>query len=494
MATYYFRNTGNVNWSNATNWSLTNGGGATGAVPTVADDAIFTNLSGPCTVDITSRVCKTINFSTYTNTITMSNNITVSGNVTLGASMGVVGTGLLVPNATGTLTSNGKVWPNGLNLRGISTFTLADNWVVTGNLLIGAATETIVVNGAFTLSTAGNFTTGTSTTVSGTATIVLNGTGTWSNSSTGILSNNVTINTAGTITFGTNVYFRGGILTYTAGTVITTGNTFWINSGGTTTLNTNGSTSTAATTASSTGINFNNFIAGGTINITSNLCVITTLNSSTSTNFNNAGFTIYLNGNLTVSATGGGVTPLILQGTGTWSGNFTITYPLTINTTGTITISGTVAYSTGTITYVKGNVITKNSTLALTGVSTLINCHKIVFSTVTITAGVTITMNQFFSGSPSIKTLVQSSTTANYTIAFQDGFEKVAKFVNVNNATFTRPNQLIILTRMPMKTTNVGGIRYINQSPNGVAKNNSSVTDPMTYPVMGLVQDPNFII
>jgi len=48
MATYYFRNVG-TDWGTAANWSLTNGGGATGAVPTASDDALFTINSGNCT-------------------------------------------------------------------------------------------------------------------------------------------------------------------------------------------------------------------------------------------------------------------------------------------------------------------------------------------------------------------------------------------------------------------------------------------------------------
>lgn len=862
MAVYYFRNN-TASWNTAANWSLTNGGGATGAIPTAADDVIFTNLSGACTVDTASAVCKTITFTTYTNTITMTNSITVSGNVTLGASMGISGTGLLRPNATGTLTSNGKVWSSGMDLRGISTFTLADNWVITGSLLIGLSTETIVINGAFSFSVGGNLTIGTSTTVSGAATIILNGTGTVT--TTGQLRNNLTINTAGTITFSGTISYNTGTLTYTAGTVTTTGSTLSI--AGSTTLNTAGITwnnisISVITLTSSNNLSCANFSvvapgAGGTATLTfttgtlsvtgtftvtqnGNGIVVNLSSNITVGNFiSNAGTaggntfvnnnTITISGSLTVSRPTFGTTNLIMNGTGTWSGNnglylnltfnspsgtITVSGPVsfgtpdasssrslvytagtivttgstltmshngavlsintgsviwenfnfpewnqasatatitllsdlnirgllyiyrtglngagcafsgafnvyvasinigftlsgsnlifngtgtntitntgfwlsnntTFNTSGTInfvgifyyrtgtltyiagninaigstlytslgtvtfntdgitwdnvtfiasstssvvtltsnftcigttiiqvtsapvtvsfvtgtntfnpkgtlnisfdaiafqnatitipneitvkncnltnnqstssltvnsqkirvlggtftpagvgiilgtteivldsnsiwlqgsaitfrnnitfdgrdssiTIAGTVAsYNTGTIRYTSGTVIAKNITLNLTGATTLINCHKIVFSTVTITAGVTITMNQFFSGSPSIKTLVQSSTTANYTIAFQDGFEKVAKFVNVNNATFTRPNQLIILTRMPMKTTNVGGIRYINQSPNGLAKNNAFVTDPMTYPVMGVVQDPNFII
>lgn len=674
MAVYYFRNTGNQNWGTATNWSLTNGGGATGAVPTAADTANFTNLSGNCTTNV-AAVCAVLNFSSYTNTITMTNNITVSGNVTLGASMGIAGTGLLVPNATGTLTSNGKVWTSGLNLRGAtSTFTLADNWVVTGNLLIGAGAEAIVINGAtFSITTSGNFTTGTSNIISGTATIILNGTGTWSNTSTGAVRNNLTINTSGTVTISGNVYYNTGTLTYTAGTVTTTGST--LNVSTTTTLNTNGITwnNIITTAATSTITLSSNLVFTGTYTITqsgtatitfagvgiinspngtlqlngtgANLTITTALTHNIlNLYFNAGGFAIIssgtwnvygdlirngvsngstimgtvnlvgtgsvlfnggatgsLTGTLNINTTGtitfgsatfpnvyyengtltyitgtvdvsncnlrvGNITVnttttfntgqivwnnMFVTGTTSGTGTITLTltselnvinltnsagttlningtFPLNVygnfstgftTTTGTATINflgnstwlgvgvlqnnvninatsftlnGTKTYNTRTITYVKGNVITKNSTLALTGASTLIDCHKIVFNIVTITAGVTITMNQFFSGSAYTTSRIQSSTTANYTISFNNNKEKIAKFVNVSNCTITRRLQLILITKNknPKNFTTNNGIRYINQSPNGFAKNEPSVLNTIGYGTMGYVSDP----
>ena len=678
MAVYYFRNN-TANWNVAANWSLTDGGGPTGAVPTATDDAIFTNLSGPCTVNITTAVCKTITFTTYTNTITMTNSIVVSGNITLGASMGVSGTGLLRPNATGTLTSNGKVWPSGMDLRGTSTFTLADNWVITGSLLIGLSTETIVINGAFSFSVGGSLTIGTSSTVSGAATIILNGTGTYSHSSTGQLRNNLTINTAGTITISGVVYYNTGTLTYTAGTVVTTGSTL---STSTVTLNTNG-------------ITWNNLLssAGGTITITSNLTIggnytlttgtqswvtgantvsiagdmtmgiatypstaafafntpnnltvanlylNTTASSSSSTNncTINGAFTINVTGNF-ISSTGSfwlgyitGTTTIKLIGTGTFSsgawgaclglpviidttGNITMgstlalgagsltwvsggvnatacvmyisntqtiglnknivfaainqgavfqplaynigvtltgdlatsgTYAtgtfaplyttalngagyylyvggvntqrttsgtativfaysgtwngsvaflsnnIIVDTAGTLTWGSTAYYQTGSITFIKGNFST--TPWYLYGNMTLINADRVVIPNIVVTAGLTITMNNMFSGKPSLRTNITSTTTANYTIAFQDNFEKVCRFARLSNCTASRPSQILSLTDMRQKGTN-SGIRYINQSPNGIAKNRPTVPDPMTYPAGGLVQDPNFVV
>lgn len=166
---------------------------------------------------------------------------------------------------------------------------------------------------------------------------------------------------------------------------------------------------------------------------------------------------------------------------------------LTINTTGIITIISNVYYTVGTLTYIAGKVITKNRTLNIVGSCTLINCYKINFNKVIITAGVTVTMNEFFSGSPTLKTTI-SSTGTNYLIAFQDGFEKIAKFVNISEATINNRNQLLILTDSKKLSSNIG-IRHINQSPNGIAKGDSSIQNILTPGLNTfLISDPSMTI
>jgi hypothetical protein len=96
-------------------------------------------------------------------------------------------------------------------------------------------------------------------------------------------------------------------------------------------------------------------------------------------------------------------------------------------------------------------------------------------------------MNEFFSGSPSLVTNIVSNGT-NYTIAFQDGFEKIAKFVDISSCTLSKPLQLLVLTKSKRNSTN-SGIRYINQSPNGIAKGNPSV-NLTTFGAGGLLADP----
>jgi hypothetical protein len=272
MATYYFRNAG-TDWGTAANWSLTDGGGPTGAVPLATDDVIFTNNSGNCTVNSFNRVCRTLNFSSYTNGITMTFQITVSGNVTLGASMGIVGASTLNINATATLTSNSRTWPNSLNLLGTSTiFTLADNWVVTGSLTQNGTSNVLNNNGTTKTITLGGGLTINTSSLTGTANIIMGGTGTLSSTTSGLfLRNNLEINTAGTITFGTNFTYNTGTFTYTAGTIVSAASTFNISVATTFVINAPGFT-----------INILNATANITFSGT-NGCTITTFSVRTTT-------------------------------------------------------------------------------------------------------------------------------------------------------------------------------------------------------------------
>jgi hypothetical protein len=170
----------------------------------------------------------------------------------------------------------------------------------------------------------------------------------------------------------------------------------------------------------------------------------------------------------------------------------TLRLPLEIAGDVTIVSGNTLRYNTGTLTYTSGKVTTTGSTLLIELATTLINMDKIAWNIVNVTAGITLTMNKFFSGSPKQKTTIQSSTSGTvYTITFQDTFEKTAKFVKTSDCSLTRKGQLLMLTPNSDKGGN-SGIRYINQSPNGIAKNSPSIIDPITYPSFGLVADPCF--
>jgi hypothetical protein len=139
MATYYFRNTGTGVWGLASNWSLTSGGGATGAIPTATDTAVFDNNSISCTLNTSNRVCQILSATTYTQTLNLSTfNLTVSGNINLGSAMTLTTTtGSLVINANSTITTNTKTMTVPFNVStGGVRLTFADNFVLLNTLTI----------------------------------------------------------------------------------------------------------------------------------------------------------------------------------------------------------------------------------------------------------------------------------------------------------------------------------------------------------------------
>lgn len=408
MATYYFRNTGDTNWGTASNWSLTDGGGATGAVPTSADDAYFTSNSGNCTVNASARVCKTLIFSgvgagNYSGTLTMTFAITVSGSVTLSSTMTITGAGALNIIATSTITSNGKIWPTPLAFGNIITVTLADNLTVNNNVSFTFAGGATTVNGN-TMNIGGNLALTSTVTVNGTTSIVLNGTGSWTAfGSTSVLQLPVTINTSGTITISGNIYYSG-TLTYTAGTVTTTGST--LNLMASSTLNTSGMTwnnvgTSSGTYTLSSNLNLNGNLAlsgGGTVTINGN--------------------TVNVGGSLTTSGVGPytGTTTIVLNGTGTWSSSSAAILQINtiINTTGTITISGNVYFNTGTLTYTSGTVIATGSTLNISA-STTLNTSSMSWNNVTFSGIATITLTSDLNINGLFAIAIVNSVTVNGT-------------------------------------------------------------------------------
>lgn len=365
------------------------------AVPTSADDVIFTATSGNLTVDVAS-VAKTFICTNWVGTLAMNNTLTVSGNVTLVAAMTIAGTSNLIINTTATLTSNGKTISGGLQLAGNGMiFTLADNWTVVGLLTLSASgyTTTTTTNG-FTINSGGLSVLGTTSVCDGTTNIVLNGTGTWSSTQItgGTLKNNLTINTAGTITVSGNVNYGTGTLTRTAGSVVTTGSTLTITTS--CILNTNS-------------ITWNNIDVvtqvAATITLTSNInCVNlshTLYNGINAGAITLTGFNIFISGNLTVSAANnfGGTTVLIMNGTGTFSGSDIVTSKIEINTVGTLTINGTVAIA-GIFLHTAGIVVTTGSTVRVLGLnSCYINAPNITFNNIRF-SGCTLLSNINVSG------------------------------------------------------------------------------------------------
>lgn len=69
--TVLFARAGGGNWSAAATWSLTSGGGATGSVPTAADECRLDAASGAVTIDAgATRLCRQLDCLGYTGTLT----------------------------------------------------------------------------------------------------------------------------------------------------------------------------------------------------------------------------------------------------------------------------------------------------------------------------------------------------------------------------------------------------------------------------------------
>jgi hypothetical protein len=509
---------------------------------------------------------------THSSTQYLSNNLIIdktSGVLTIGANVyyrtrtltfvasgGTVDTttnnSRLNSNASTTFVTDGIVWNNATFSGTNPTFTLTNNFTLSGTLTLSGGGTSMTINNS-DINVGGLLVT-TTPSIVGSSIINFTGTGTWNHTAAGYILKNININTSGTLTLGANIYYSVNTITYISGTVdsSTNSNTLnillsntntwfsvnldtagmsWYNialtsSGGTartftltsdlSILNTfsltNGGVASTTTYAGNGSIicnvlqpqpsngnafnlNFNN------TNIYTNDLLTNAFTAGTGTTMNSANLYISRNiriGNSNLLAPFGGTVQIYYVGSGTWTTNQTvanqsISANFTINTSGVLTLSGNVYFAgANTFTYRNGKVNTKNSTLNITGNSTFVNCNKINFDDVVITAGNTITMNEFFNGSPELQTIISSTSTTNYTIAFTDNFEKIAKFVNVNNCTLSRPQQLLMLTNTKKSSTNARGTRYNNQSPNGIAKNDPSVQNQMTYSVPKyLVGDPN---
>lgn len=436
MPTYYKRNTNptNNNWNQADNWSTVSSTSATntGTFPQSAtlDPVIFDANSIQVTVNI-AATCTSLNFTGYTNTITMTNGITVGGSVTLSAGMTIAGAGNLTITNTSTLTSNGKTWPNSLIFDNSFTATLADNWTISGTLQKNT-TRSVTMNG-FQMQIGGGLNLGTGGTgyfLGGTTNLILNGTGTWQG--TEECRNNLEINTTGTITVSGTVRYGSGTasitLKYTAGTLITTGSTLQ--------LNRNCTLDLQNTTWGSLGLEANTYTLSSDITLSSALNVATT----TSPIIN--GFKIYVGGNFSAGTGSGyfttGTTEIVLNGTGTWTGGDTRN-TLTINTAGTITLSGTIIYglSGRTLTYTAGTINPGTSTFqtaagltysiaspgnfTLWNFSPLTGTHTINTGTITVNNNMTFNGNTTFAGTGGWTANNLTDSTAGRILTLKDG-------------------------------------------------------------------------
>jgi hypothetical protein len=411
MAARFFVNGGVDNkWSTTGNWSLTSGGSGGQAVPTASDDVTLDGSSPNCILDTpTAKVCKSLTLTNYTNTMTFNVNLTATpatgATCALGSGMTFAGTGKLIffgpTSGTGTLTSNGKTVNIPLEIDGNSTtWTLGDSWTVTGALTLCGSTSGVVTINSNTINVGGDLTVGAaSSRTQGTTLINLNGTSTVTSAgnANGTLDMDLTINTSGTITF-TGTFYWGDranhTFLYTAGTVVASAGTLQVaGQSATMTLNLGASVAWSAFVFS---------ISSWTLTLAADLIVTGSVTyASSGTMTANGAFNIKVGGSWTIPASTSqrGTATFVLTGTGTWSCPGTdVRNPVTFNSNGTVTISGTIGYQTGTIKWTAGTLAGASSpNINVLGASTF-DLGGVVFpAKITCTvAGVTITMTSGF--------------------------------------------------------------------------------------------------
>lgn len=255
----------------------------------------------------------------------------------------------------------------------------------------------------------------------------------------------------------------------------------------------------SASTITSNGGTWNNSLSfGGSSNYFITLADdLNVLGSLTTINNAGVGFNGTFNINVTggISIANGGVlggyigtgTPTLNILGGTISTTGTGVIRINTNIKANCTISGVFNYNTGILTRLSGIVTTTGSTLTIGANTTLINFHKVNFSNITVTAGVTLTMNEFFCGKYEVKTKVRS-TGGNYNIAFTNTVQKKAFNINVKNCTVQR-NQLNIINRDGNGGNN-SGILFGENGMNGFPLN--MFPSELSYPTAnGLLTNMN---
>jgi fibronectin-binding autotransporter adhesin len=398
MASGFFVTGGTGNWNSNTNWSATSGGASGASFPTVADDVTFDSHTANITINVASACLSLTVTSGYTNTFAMTSTLTVSGNVSLGANMLFSGANALIINAASSMTSNGCVLSIPLTLNGGVTYTLVDDWNVNALCTLGVANLTQTINrtdathGTLIFQKSATFTGNGSAVLTGTSLLKFTGTGTWTYNSITCKSNITIACGANTLTFAGG---GSGVSLYNTGTITFVSGTW---GSATNNISINGSM-TIDSTGYTTAIPINFIVnTSSTITLSSDLYLSGNLTNSSGTLTIN-GNNLYLGGNLTQNSTLlTGTTVLIFNGTSTWSSSGPVRNNLTINTSGVVTFSGSIAYNTGTFTYTAGTIVNTSSTL-LVALSTTFNTSgtSCSFNNLSVTATATLTLNSLLS-------------------------------------------------------------------------------------------------
>ncbi len=355
------------------------------------------------------------NINTIRNDITLAGNVTVSGTVYFGTDQ-MAGTGNLptLTYSSGTITTTGSTLflISYTSNTEINTNGMSWNNVVTQGQTGHYFNSNMDVKGNFTYSYTGlsgqaqwlynnkitvwkDLIGNANLITSGTTKIEMVGKGRWyCNTSDSYLQLDLTFNTTDTITVSGSVCYganwngspRTATLTYTSGTILTTGSTL--------TIGTSCCNDYAQCLLNCSGITWNNvsigrttYVLGGYVTLGADLNVGGNLTFGQASGAQgitvNGLFNINVWGNLSNVASSSaptGTATIVLKGKGTWNNTSTggIQLNVDINTTDTITISGSVLFGGSKIlTHTSGVINCPSGTLTLATCSLILNSNTL---------------------------------------------------------------------------------------------------------------------
>ncbi len=506
------------------NWSAT-GTWVEGIVPVDGDDVVATGTSGQLTVD-TASAATSLDFTNYTNTLTLNATATIHGGVKFVAAMSIAGTSTLIVTGVGTgFVGASKTLLGGLTFghpaSGVA-YTVSGNITVNGLLSIcqvGGGSSSL--DGG-TITAAGGLSINASN-PAGTTVITLTG-GTWSG--VGASGMRTALTFAGNSTISGTVHFGSKTLTYSSGTITVAGSTVVLDNVTGTVLNlgtlhlNNLTTITANTVTLSSavivdgvfdtsaaaivfsgafGITCGSWVggsatfsgavtcsgtatlAGGTyaggFAITAAAMTLAAQTHTFNSPFTISGLTtcsgaVTWNGSQSVT-TGGlslsasnvsGTGAIVFGGTGTWSSaGGSLANNVTINTAGTLTLSGTILYLTGTITYTAGTISAGASVLSMA--SGTLTTSSMTWANVTLT-GTTLTLGSALVVS-GILTLPNSAMTFSGAFNITVGTLTNVDYTATRIVTFVSGTTITINTAFTSVHTGASTIRFTWKTSSG---------------------------
>ena len=296
-------------------------------------------------------------------------------------------------------------------------------------------------------------------------------------------NNNMTINVASTchnLNFGT---YTGLFTISTTNNLVVTGN-LTLSSAGMTFSNTGSGAVSLAPTGGSGSVSIvcstQSFLVNVQFNGT-NTYTLSGGNNFIIKNFSGSGTPITINtttteqlevkGNFTSNGGGGiisGTATLLFSGSGTWSAGGAIQSNLIINTSGTINITGPVAYNTGTFTYTAGTITTSGQ-LNIGANTTWNNVGNIPWTNVSLSA-TTQTINTTPFTMTGTLTLAAGTTTfsgtAGFSISNFSSSSAGANYVLKNGNTYTVNGNFSFIgtnaSHITIKSDSTGSIAYLN--------------------------------